>query len=111
MGCWCTSAIPLAHEDDAAARRAGGAGDCRGTASAQCAPAVHPRAHSCAPLQVRIGIHTGLVVAGEMGSGRPTGTPGIVGETPNIAARLQGNSRARQVVISAGNLSAGAGLV
>ena len=28
MDCWSTSAIPLAHEDDAAARRAGRVGDC-----------------------------------------------------------------------------------
>ena len=37
----------------------------------------------------RIGIHTGLVVAGEMGSGLTRERLAIVGETPNIAARLQ----------------------
>src|SRR5262249_40538735 len=40
-------------------------------------------------LQVRIGIHTGLVVAGEMGVGDQPEPLAIVGETPNIAARLQ----------------------
>ena len=39
------------------------------------------------PLQVRIGIHTGLVVAGEMGVGNQPEPLAIVGETPNIAAR------------------------
>ena len=54
----------------------------------------------CAPLQVRIGIHTGLVVAGEMGVGDQPEPLAIVGETPNIAARLQGiaepNTRGHQ---------------
>ena len=40
-------------------------------------------------LQVRIGIHTGLVVAGEMGVGDTREPLAIVGETPNLAARLQ----------------------
>ncbi len=44
------------------------------------------REHS---LQVRIGIHTGLVVVGEMGAGAHLDPTAIVGETPNIAARLQ----------------------
>ena len=44
------------------------------------------REHS---LQVRIGIHTGLVVVGEMGAGVHLDPTAIVGETPNIAARLQ----------------------
>src|SRR4051812_20664862 len=43
-----------------------------------------------APLQVRIGIHTGLVVVGDMGGGDYRDPMAIVGETPNIAARLQG---------------------
>jgi class 3 adenylate cyclase len=42
------------------------------------------------PLQVRIGIHTGLVVVGDMGGGGYRDPLAIVGETPNIAARLQG---------------------
>ncbi len=40
-------------------------------------------------LQVRIGIHTGLVVVGEMGGGDRREQLAL-GETPNIAARLQG---------------------
>ena len=52
-------------------------------------------------LQVRIGIHTGLVVAGEMGVGDQPEPLGIVGETPNLAARLQGMAEPDTVVISA----------
>src|SRR5262249_20210008 len=52
------------------------------------------------PLQVRIGIHTGLVVAGEMGSGEYREPRAIVGETPNIAARLQEKAEPNSVVIS-----------
>ena len=45
---------------------------------------------SSAPLQTRVGIATGLVVVGDLiGSGEAQ-ERGIVGETPNIAARLQG---------------------
>src|SRR5262249_4407840 len=51
-------------------------------------------------LQVRIGIHTGLVVAGEMGVGDQPEPLGIVGETPNIAARLQEKAAPNSVVIS-----------
>src|SRR5215510_8992991 len=51
-------------------------------------------------LQVRIGIHTGLVVAGEMGVGDQPEPLAIVGETPNIAARLQEVAAPNTVVIS-----------
>src|SRR5262245_47977912 len=51
-------------------------------------------------LQVRIGIHTGLVVAGEMGVGDQPEPLAIVGETPNIAARLQEVAVPNTVVIS-----------
>jgi class 3 adenylate cyclase/predicted ATPase len=51
-------------------------------------------------LQVRIGIHTGLVVAGEMGVGDQPEPLAIVGETPNVAARLQEQARPDSVVIS-----------
>ncbi|HZX14509.1 MAG TPA: adenylate/guanylate cyclase domain-containing protein, partial [Thermodesulfobacteriota bacterium] len=52
------------------------------------------------PLQVRLGIHTGLVVMGEMGGGKKRDPMAIVGETPNIAARLQGLAEPNTVVIS-----------
>ena len=51
-------------------------------------------------LQVRIGLHTGVVVAGEMGAGRTREQRAIVGETPHIAARLQSIAQPGSVVIS-----------
>jgi class 3 adenylate cyclase len=41
------------------------------------------------PLHTRIGIHTGLVVVGQMGIGEQREASAIVGETPNLAARIQ----------------------
>ena len=42
-------------------------------------------------LQVRIGIHTGPVVVGEMGGGVKRELLAL-GETPNVAARIQGQA-------------------
>jgi class 3 adenylate cyclase len=53
-----------------------------------------------ASLQTRVGIATGLVVVGDlMDSGSAT-ERGIVGETPNLAARLQGIAQPNMVVIA-----------
>jgi class 3 adenylate cyclase/predicted ATPase len=55
-----------------------------------------------APLQTRVGIATGLVVVGDLiGSGEAQ-ERGIVGETPNLAARLQGIAEPNMVVIAEG---------
>jgi class 3 adenylate cyclase len=51
-------------------------------------------------LHVRIGIHTGLVVIGEIGSSDKREILAL-GETPNIAARVQGIAQPDTVVISA----------
>ena len=51
-------------------------------------------------LSARLGIHTGLVVAGEMGAGDRRDPMAIIGETPNIAARLQSVAEPDTVVIS-----------
>jgi class 3 adenylate cyclase len=52
------------------------------------------------PLQTRIGIATGLVVVGDLiGSGEAQ-ERGIIGETPNLAARLQGLAGPNAVVIA-----------
>jgi class 3 adenylate cyclase/predicted ATPase len=51
-------------------------------------------------LAARIGIHTGLVVAGEMGTEEHRDALAIVGETPNVAARLQGIAPPNAVVVS-----------
>jgi class 3 adenylate cyclase/predicted ATPase len=50
-------------------------------------------------LSVRIGIHTGAVVVGEMGSGERHENLAL-GETPNIAARLEGLAEPNTAVIS-----------
>ncbi len=52
------------------------------------------------PIQARIGIHTGLVVIGEIGSSEKRELLAL-GETPNLAARLQGLAEPDTVVISA----------
>ena len=51
-------------------------------------------------LAVRVGIHTGLVVIGEMGSGGRHEHLAL-GDTPNLAARLQGLAAPNTVVMSA----------
>ena len=51
-------------------------------------------------LRVRIGIHTGMVVAGEMGVGESRERMAIVGETPHIAARLESIAAPQTVVMS-----------
>jgi len=50
------------------------------------------------PLSVRVGVHTGLVVVGEIGDGDKRTL--ALGETPNIAARLQELSTPNSVVVS-----------
>ena len=51
-------------------------------------------------LAARLGIHTGLVVVGEVGGGTRQEQLAL-GETPNLAARLQGIAVPNTVVISA----------
>jgi class 3 adenylate cyclase/predicted ATPase len=53
-----------------------------------------------ASIAVRIGIHTGMVVVGEMGAGDAREVHAI-GETPNVAARIQGEALPDSVCISA----------
>ena len=50
------------------------------------------------PMSIRLGIHTGLVVVGEIGDGDKRSM--ALGETPNIAARLQGLALPDTIVIS-----------
>src|ERR1700682_5775574 len=72
---------PSAHEDDAArAVRAG-------LAIVEKLRGLNTQLSH--PVHVRVGIHTGLVVAGEMGSVDYPEHLAVVGDTPNIAARLQ----------------------
>ena len=92
---------PAAHEDDAA--RAIRAGLEIVTALEQA------RSQFPQPVHVRIGIHTGLVVVGTMGGGSRHEQLAL-GETPNIAARVQGQAAPDQVVISAATQQLVAGL-
>ena len=51
-------------------------------------------------LQTRVGIATGLVVVGDLIGSGDAQERGIVGETPNLAARLQGIAEPNTVVIA-----------
>ena len=53
-----------------------------------------------APLQTRVGIATGLVVVGDLIGSGASQEQAIVGETPNIAARLQGIGEPNGIVIA-----------
>src|SRR5215475_3695393 len=53
-----------------------------------------------ASLQTRVGIATGLVVVGDLTGSGEAQERGIVGETPNLAARLQGIAEPNTVVIA-----------
>ena len=52
------------------------------------------------PLQARVGVHTGLVVIGEMRGGSYRFESAVIGETPNLAARLQSLATPNAVVVS-----------
>jgi class 3 adenylate cyclase len=52
------------------------------------------------PLQTRVGIATGLVVVGDLIGLGEAQERGIVGETPNVAARLQGIAESNTAVIA-----------
>jgi class 3 adenylate cyclase len=53
-----------------------------------------------ASLQTRVGIATGLVVVGDLIGSGDAQERGIVGETPNLAARLQGIAEPNMVVVA-----------
>lgn len=52
-------------------------------------------------LAVRIGIATGIVVVGDIGTGARREEMAVVGETPNLAARLQTLAHPGEVIIAA----------
>jgi class 3 adenylate cyclase len=56
--------------------------------------------HAGSPLQVRVGIATGLVVVGDLIGAGAAQEQAVVGETPNLAARLQALGEPGAVVIS-----------
>src|SRR5262245_51337049 len=55
---------------------------------------------TCAPQQVRVGIATGLVVLGHRILSGEAEERGMVGDTPNLAARLQSIAEPNMVVIA-----------
>ncbi|MBI3248069.1 MAG: AAA family ATPase [Deltaproteobacteria bacterium] len=65
--------------------------------------------HGDTSLQVRLGIHTGPVVVGEIGSGAKREQLAL-GETPNVAARLQGLADPNTIVLSSATQRLVAGL-
>ena len=81
---------PQAHEDDA--ERAVRAG----LELVEAVTALKTRA----TLQTRVGIATGLVVVGDLMDAGNVRERGIIGETPNLAARLQGLAAPNSVVIA-----------
>jgi class 3 adenylate cyclase len=81
---------PHAHEDDAERAVRAGLELIEAVGGLKSSP----------PLQTRVGIATGLVVVGDLiGSGEAQ-ERGIVGETPNVAARLQSVAEPNTVVIA-----------
>src|SRR5262249_18451978 len=87
---------PLAHEDDAQRAVRAGLGIVEALGQLNTRLTQERGVH----LAVRLGIHTGLVVVGEVGGGTRQEQLAL-GETPNLAARLQGLAAPNTVVISA----------
>src|SRR5439155_4252804 len=90
---------PLAHEDDAQRAVRAGLGMVEAVGQLNIRLAQERGVH----LAVRLGVHTGLVVVGEVGSGTRQEQLAL-GETPNLAARLQGLAAPNTLVISAATL-------
>lgn len=86
---------PLAHEDDA--HRAGRSG--LAIVEAVRRLDAQWKADRGVDVHVRVGIHTGLVVIGEIGSGAQREQL-ATGEAPNVAARIQGIAAPDTVVMS-----------
>ena len=86
---------PQAHENDAERAVHAGLGIVAAVGE------LHSRDERCrhVDLAVRIGINTGLVVVGDIIGQGVAEQASVVGETPNIAARLQGLAGANHVVI------------
>ena len=87
---------PLAHEDDAQRAVRAGLGMVEAMGQLNTRLEQKPGVR----LAVRLGIHTGLVVVGDVGGGTRQEQLAL-GETPNLAARLQGIAAPNTVVISA----------
>src|SRR6516225_9421390 len=83
---------PLAHEDDAE----------RAVRSGLAIVEAIPALGLGQPLEVRIGIATGLVVVGDLIGTGAAHEEMVTGETPNLAARLQSLAAPNAVIVSHG---------
>jgi class 3 adenylate cyclase len=84
---------PQAHEDDAVqAVRAG---------LALVETVAHLQTGGNNPLQIRVGIATGVAVVGDLIGEGSSQEQAVVGDTPNLAARLQALAEPDTVIISA----------
>src|SRR5215831_11174506 len=84
---------PLAHEDDAERTVRAGLDIIAAIARLE--------THAAEPLAVRIGIASGVVVIGDLSREGALREHAVVGETPNLAARLQGLAEPRKIVVAA----------
>lgn len=82
---------PQAHENDA---------ECAIRAGLEIVRQLASLAHSDYQFNVRIGIATGLVVTGEALETAPKGELLAIGETPNLAARLQAVAPANGILVA-----------
>jgi class 3 adenylate cyclase len=84
---------PLAHEDDAERTVRAGLDIIAAVARLE--------THAAEPLAVRIGIATGVVVIGDLSREGALREHAVVGETPNLAARLQALAEPGTIVVAA----------
>jgi class 3 adenylate cyclase/DNA-binding winged helix-turn-helix (wHTH) protein/predicted ATPase len=87
---------PVAHDDDAQRAARAGLGLLHALAPLNARLTLPPGEQ----LAVRLGVHTGLVVVGPVGDAVRQ-EPLALGETPNLAARLQGLAEPNTLVVSA----------
>ncbi len=86
---------PHAHEDDAerAVRAA--------LSMVEAVARLSPPAAAAGPLAARVGIATGLVVAGDLIGDGAAEEEAVLGETPNLAARLHAEAPHNSVIVAA----------
>jgi class 3 adenylate cyclase len=88
-GCSAYFGYPQAHEDDAE----------RAIRASLATVEEVRRLVSPEPLQVRIGLATGLAVVGDLIGSGAAQEQAVIGDTPNLAARLQAVAGADEIVI------------
>jgi len=82
---------PAAGEDDA---------ECAVNAALELSQRINEGSGAAEVLRVRVGLATGIVVVGDLVRSGVADTPSIVGETPNLAARLQALAEPDTVLIA-----------